>query len=717
MTTPRSLDDFYSPPNDIDRSRLEGTLRELVGLLSARHESARVRTVLPARVHGMSRWYGLAPSDREARLLREELRCWLGPPISGRMTEIQTPTDPLDQVAQDLVPHGVALRVDVLDSWQAEARNNVASLTDIWALAPERGVDQPRPVGRVLRQFYEAVLAADRQLAESALDEIKARALLSATNIRFLRVELLSGLGTPQDLRDDPLLRGITLLARPQAVTERLAAAADALFIESASDPAMANWTDVAKDLEEAWPALVTHREQVSTLSTARCFVLQGILTSEPRGLALNEVVDLFPEDPVLRVVVRSAAPSVPLSRADTALERYHAGDYWASLQVAEAQKPTRSTVSVALAAAVNIGDSAAAVRALMLVDALSAEQREQFLATTVERAFYDQLLARTSAARLPANWLEWLRGEWTDRPDLLTEWAGHWQREGNLDQDAGALAVELLEALNDSRRGRIRNGLPVFIEWLVNDGLPASGVPLAATIFDILLSSEPGRTERQVSLTLLEQALLVGCAVQEYIELIEAVARQLRVLGSRDVSWLAECLDLFMLFSSPDVGRRNALFADASGIATAWLERLESSDIAVLQQVFGDAGISFGVGATASTSQSVAIHPTYDVRSVGIYSLLESASRVAAIRIRAMFPTLHVETSSGHVNSGALGALVRGADVMLVQTSHAKHAATHAINAATVDPSKVVLVNGRGATALVREFLAWIHGAAGATS
>ena len=47
----------------------------------------------------------------------------------------------------------------------------------------------------------------------------------------------------------------------------------------------------------------------------------------------------------------------------------------------------------------------------------------------------------------------------------------------------------------------------------------------------------------------------------------------------------------------------------------------------------------------------------------------------------------------------------------MLVQTSHAKHAATQAITAAALDPDRVVYVNGRGATALVRELLVWVRG------
>jgi hypothetical protein len=629
--------------------------------------------------------------------------------MSTRAYDVRNSADPVDQAALRLVPSGIVVRLDVVDGWQTEARTNVASLTDVWSLTPERGVDQPRPVGRVLRQFYEALLAGDRSLAEAALDESRSRSLLNATNLRFLRVEMVSSLGSPEELRDDPALEGISLLARPPAVTERLAAAANALFVEPVlSDPSPANWRQAGEVLEQTWPALVTHREQVTTEATARCFTVRELLIPEPRVSLLVEIADLFPDDPMLGAT-RPEVQAPQTVRSTDPLALYHDGDYWAALDAAEARAPSRSTASVALATAVNIGDSASAVRALALVDALSVGNREELLASAVEHAFYEQLLSRTSASLVPAGWLDWLSGQWADRPDLLSEWASQWPRtpEG-LDQDGGALAVEFLEAFNDARRARVRNGLPVFIAWLIDGGLPPSGVGLATTLFDIVLSSEPGRTEREVSLALLEEVLLGGCTAQEYLELLDAVSNQLPLLGARDAAWLAQCLDVLQMLSSPDPPHRSALFSEAAGIAMAWIDRLEPSDAALLHYVFADVGIAFVSSPSSDALQSEA---KQDFRSIGIYSLLEGAARTASERIRALFPNAEVRTYSGHVNSDSLAAIVRGADVMLVQTSHAKHAATQAISASSFDPSRLVFVHGRGATALVRALLAWARG------
>jgi hypothetical protein len=128
-----------------------------------------------------------------------------------------------------------------------------------------------------------------------------------------------------------------------------------------------------------------------------------------------------------------------------------------------------------------------------------------------------------------------------------------------------------------------------------------------------------------------------------------------------------------------------------------------------VLKLLFADAGLVLALSERQEEEEAVPI-PTF--RSVGIYTLLESGARVAAGWIRQLFPAVEVRLSSEHVNSASLEAFARSSDVLLVQTSHAKHAATQAIEAAA-DRSRVVLVHGRGASALVRALLAWTRGEA----
>jgi hypothetical protein len=693
---------FFNPPNELSLGTLNGAPGELVTRLIALAERGS-RTLLPSRLGSVTRWYGMAPNSREERMLREEFRSWLGPPLTNAVVTVGNPRDDMDRAALANFDGWRILSADVNDSWQNAARDSVTVLLDVWSLAPERSVDAPRPVGRVLRQFYEALLGTSREDAEAALTELRARALMNATNLRFLRLHMLSELASPQALRDDPQMQGLTLLARPPAVTERLAAAADALVIHPAVDANLA-FEAIGRDLERIWPGLVTERHQVTTASTARCFALVEIAMPSPRGPLLSDVANLFPDDPLLRgVAARWGTPPQPAAVV-TALAHYHRGEYDLALTAAERDTAGRQTVGVALAAAVNLTTGEAASRALALFANLDARDQDHLEQNAVEAVVLEKLRAVTSGSRTPTGWLDWLQGDWADRPDLLEDWAHGWASpcsDGN--EPAGELAVELLGALNDARRGRVRNGLPVFVNALLDVDLTASGVSLAVTLFDILLSSEPGRIERQASLAMLDEILRVGISTKEHDEILNAIDEQLQLLGPRDASWLVQVVDLLALHSSPQVDRREATLALACSTALAWRDRLDVLDAKLLSYLFPEAGFD-ATPSPAERDAPTERRPT----TVGIYSLLESATRQATVWIRAKWPEVEIRTSSDHVNSDALTAMARGVDVFLVQTSHAKHAATQAIEAAIGDRSRLVLVNGRGASSLVRALLQW---------
>jgi hypothetical protein len=698
---PPSIEQFFSPPNTLKVAALIGAPGELVTRLVANVEGGN-RSLLPARIGPVTRWYGVAPDSRQERILREELRAWLGPPISDILT-VSTPRDDMDRRAQTAFAGWGLLVADVDELWQEAARENVTRLLDVWAMTPERATVAPRPVGRVLRQFYEAVLGGVREDAESALTELRARALINATNLRFLRVQMLSELDAPQALRDDDQLQGITLLARPPGVTERLASAAEALIVQpavDAGDPPEA----IGRELERVWPGLVAERHQVTTLASAHCLALAEIVALRPRRPLLSEIAETFLSDPLLEAIARDWGAPVEPSVIVSAVEHYHRGEYDVAVKVAEADPISRSSVSVALAAAVNLSTGEAAARAIALFESLPPGDQQALRQNAVESGFLDRLEALTSESRIPSGWLDWLRGDWSDRPDLLVDWAHGWPSPTvGHDQQHGELAIELLAGLNDHRRGRIRNGLPVFVTALLEDELSAGLVPVAVTVFDIVLSSEPGRLERQAALSLLDEILYVGSALNEYVEILNALDAQLTYLGPRDAAWLIQVVDLLTLHSSPDAARRESSVSLARSTALAWRDRLDRVDAQLLDRIYPDAGFADSPSVEEAQAPDESRPAT-----VGIYSLLESATRQAAVWIRVRWPDVVVRTSSDHVNSDALGALARGVDVLLVQTSHAKHAATQAIEAAVPDRSRLLLVNGRGASAIVRALWDW---------
>ena len=529
---------FYDAPNELDINSLRGEPAELVRALLGRLSGGK-RTLLPARVNNVTRWYGIAASDRDSRLLMEEMLSWLGPPLCDRISVLEKPEDLIDERAVLLTSNGFLLSTRVVVGWEREARENVRSLSDMWTLAPERTLDAPRPVGRVLRHFYQAIAARDRGSASDALEEIRSRGLLSAANRRFLRVELLGRLGTPDELRTDRLLEDISRLRRPPAVTDYLARAAGALYIPPTTENSGRDiWRSIASDIEHAWPGLLTHPSQIRSVHGARCLALTELLAERPRRGVVDFLRSAWVEDALVVGVVtalESASERVPkhIEKPDgvsAVLGHYQCGEFERALDAAEQVGPDPGIATLVLHAALNLGDAVAAARAVGLVDRLPELDRHALLSQAVERVFYTQLVERNEGTQVPSGWVDWLQGEWPDRPDLLSDWCSAWERSvSTAGRAADALAGELLDALYDDRRGRVRNGLPVLVQWLVaDDGLQPSSIPLAVTIVDVMLGSDPGRAERRATLELLGEILLTGCTTEEYRSVVAALRDQL---------------------------------------------------------------------------------------------------------------------------------------------------------------------------------------------
>jgi hypothetical protein len=716
---------FFGSPNELPQPLPSG-MAALVNRLVERLDPAGCRTLLPARVGGATRWYGISSPGLQTRLLLEDLRSWLGSPVAPAATVVMVAADALDAEALKVLPGFTVTRIDVPDDWRSRATQNVTKLLDTWDLAPERSTDVPRPVGRVLRHFYDALLARDRRSAERALQEVQDRSLLSSTNVRFLRVELLASLGTAIELRDDPTLSDITMLARPASVTNHLAVAADQLIVAPAFAAVAPDIAAVAIALEDQWPGLVTHPSQILSASGARCLALVEVAASAPRSSVLTALRTVWGDDPVVAAVLGDGAPMLtreleagaealpahPITVANP-LQLLAEGEYVLAIEAVEAADPDAALVTVAMQAALNLGDAKADARALQLFDRLDEASRERLLGAAVERFFHEQLVARNGSEPVPDGWVEWLEGVGSDRPDLLKSWSAHWGDPGELDSAAAdAIAVGLIDALQGERRARTRNGLPVLLDWILGIGdLQPATVPLAVNAVDVLLGSEPGPVERLAAQELLDALLQQGCSADEYREVVGSVSKHLSDLGPRDAGWVAGCLDLLWLSTSPDQSTRNAVTAASLARVQGWGNRVDPLEHALLVRVFEEAGLALEALPPDLADFDMAQREDRPVQRVGIYSLHEASSRIAAGWIRDEWPGVTITESHDHGNSERLEALVRGCDVVLVQVSRATHAATDAISAVGADPSKVVYVNGRGATSIMRELTSWVRG------
>jgi hypothetical protein len=715
LDTDRLVSRFFTSPNQIDAMRLPDDVAPLVAQLLTRARSDdRPRTVLPARVDSETRWYGVAQTAAEGRQLREEMRSWLGAPITRGVAQVSPNSDDqLDRVALEMAgTHGVALVAHVNPKYLRPAREAMQQLLGLWAISPTRQHSVPRPVGRVLRDFYEAILVRDRGAAEDALDEVRSRGLLTATNARFLLVELLGSLGTPQDLRDDPRLSGISLVRRPPRITETLARAADQLFIGPARSIDRVVIDRIAEELEECWPGLVIHAAQVRSPESARCLAVVESVSESPRPSIVAYLRSAWGNDTVVEQVLRVLTPAGVGSAEPDPFALIAAGDLEAALALCETLPVTRANVGIAVFAAHELGLIDGAVRALRLVDRLPANELKLLLSQAVQVIRVDALRELVVEATTAGDWLAWLRapgGPTAGRLDLLNDWALTVPMDSTIltPRYVDEVLIELIDALNDSRRPVVRDALPVLLASLTRDGgLRPEAVRLAIEVADVVLSSGAGKVERALALDIMDAAFECGCTPEEYRHLLEAVGSHFEEVGPRSISFVADAVSLVLDASAQDRSARERFVARGFAAASRALDRLDPEDALVLRQVFRAVGSAMPEAPGTAETLTPRDH---SIRVVGIYSLEESAARRAAGWIAEIVDGVDVRLSHDHVNSDRLASTVRSSQVMLVQTSKATHAATNAISAAALGHTPIVHVNGRGASALLREFVRWL--------
>ena len=714
------INTFYEEPNEVDISLLPTELREPLQVLHDRFTEG-LRTLIPAIVEGQMSWYGIARSAGDARLLAEEMASWLGPPLGEEPSVVVEANDELDKKALSLSENGILLRTRVSPGWEGQARNNVRGLIDIWLLTPDRARDKPRTLGQILRNFYEAIAEQDRDSATDALDEIRAGGMLSTTNMSFLKVELLGELGTPEELRDDPTLAGISQLRCPPTVSDYLARAADELFIRpGAENSNRKDCRSLAKRIRTTWPNIIAHPSQVRSVHGARCLALSELLDTKPRQGVIDHLLSEWSsEDALVSRIVDSLQETLgPTSEPTTnpvgmaAITHYNLhGEFELLLNAAEKiDQPDIGVVSLVMYAAFNLADTDSAARAVAMVDRLTSADREELLGRAVEKSLHAQLLDRNKGTQIPNGWRDWLKGDWPDQPTLLKEWSKDWTIESiTAGEEADLFEYDLLDALNNGTRERVRNGLPIFVLWLTHDDhTGAAAIPLATTILEIMLDFDAGSGERSTALDLLKYILQIGCSSKEYCTIADALSRQLKSIGRDDIDWLRDVLDFQICYAVPDTKRRSELFAQSSALLQRWIADLNHTDAFLLQKIFKMAGSSLKLlPVDAAPLEYKQRKKTF--RTVGIHTLDPVNAHRCRDWIKDEWKNVKIYLSHDKANNKKLQGFIRKSDVILMQTSRAKHPATTAIEQGT-KPSRLVRVKGRSASSIYRGLTDWLE-------
>ncbi|OIJ62868.1 hypothetical protein WN71_037085 [Streptomyces mangrovisoli] len=593
---------------------------------------------------------------------------------------------------------------------------------------PPSEFDAPRTTVEVLDDLGHAIAARDRAVALACLRELEATADLDQSNLAFLRLRLFAGLEDWKAVLGDRDLDHVLAMRRPLSVTQviqqavyaRWFARHDAAGEEDELLAAVAELPAAFRPLFSGTPTTSRAQAVVEFLIAVDANADEGTLsrlldeagTIEP-GLPahLRNVLHLhreqtlqptaLPEPPV--PLEQSGVPSEsPLERATGMMAR---GELQAAIDLVLTLEPGLHAAYLLLTCARDLQSPQQAALALEyisthhlrgLIDGAGARLRddlswlEQFTQDGPHldwRTWLDALDGDQGGAALATG--PEVTDTWTSLSSgALTVWLQDASDEvlGKLGEIGGQFMAAHRDIFTEDGAAELSERV---LAGLALSGKNSAGVRVQTqALLDYLLSANP--------------ASAVFASALEWIELIVSAN-----ISAVTTTWAIDILQTATATSAAATSpAAAAFFYKITNTVRPFKTALDPTDLEAIKLVAGELGLRAPEDLLAESVQDADPGAPYrhlQGSKVVLYSLTESATTRAAQVLRILVPKIDVETSAEHDGSSKLAAQAANADVFVVVTASAKHAATDFITAKR-GTRPVVLVNSRGSSAILRE-------------
>jgi hypothetical protein len=554
-----------------------------------------------------------------------------------------------------------------------------------------------------LRDFRLALLHQDAESAEQAWRGLRQYGLLSAENLRFLEVEKLARLERWRDLRRLPYLTELLRARRPRAVNEAL--------LE------MLWWTEVAELAVNRSPAEIYAQANLGARYGAVLDTRK--IPDTPAGRAVSAVVALAigdmarfqlvvaaasrptEHDRLNQLAALAAPPPAPVGTDIRSL--YEDGQYGAVVR-AFLDTPDPRAADLAVIAVLERADTehADAVRSVVeqqLAEGLVRQSRHlrqnlQELSDLIDNGCrsWDEWGARIGRDEPWEHAAEVLRTQYAEWGELPLMSAAKMT----------ALADNVFSAWLGVNREQIVAGLDLLCRAAASAVASAFGAGFAETVLLVLAEQQNlSAPVRESYLHLLGHLLDSGQEQRGYTELLAQAGEMWRKLAAPvAVNWGIGIVDILLDTPCPDPDSRIALVTEIVGRSCGFGQRLNSRQRSELQALAADIGLP--PAEDEGDTDDDPVWKRLDGKVVGIYSLLPRTADTLRARLTGLCEPASVEGNADTVATAALRGLARRADYLIVDTWHAAHAATEAIDAVRTR-DRQILPQGRGITGFVQ--------------
>ena len=703
--------------------------------------------------NGLTDWYCCARNARQGRALREQLRAFVGPSYTDFQGQraVLDKTDPIElAIAKVFEPHVFRLRVSK-EEHRNMVRNRIFTMRSLRDRSTGRGGEQIKPIGRLLRDLEMALFARNEQNAWRIHEQLRARGRLSSRNLLFLQVIVLAAFKHWQQILTLPQYPSLMNVRRPLRVSNALLKANYEVHFapfEKTNDAAgcVASFTDRRQSFGTLFGAI----GKAHDASVLKALILSAVASGQPTNELKKQYFDEGFDDASwiesiceLAVEQKSAQPeeqasqTATLSTLDQAKLACEKNDFISAMPLLLKCPPSVQVLRQILACAFELNDLDSTSQAIEFVDAASQEIRDDALAMRSASQWYETLCKETGLgqqesdadaehiAALPANWHQWLERlndstDWPEAIEILQSGMASWDVV-TYRQDAASrqlLADCLTASRSQASEATLRLAMPHLLSGFIPDGRSIREFKELYLSFALLLSldDEIG-TDDLTALATLTEAILesdpaAGTEKNEFADLMEMLETAwARIESSRHLDWTLTILDLLIAFNvsnrTPVDGFINAMV----GSFRKWNGRVRLDQWDFLQQLFEELGQSELLTDIQPAESQEAQSDEFDAQSlagkwIAIYTLTERIGRQAQQMIQKRFEGVKVHLLHVKASTDRLVQLAQSADIFIVNTWDAKHAATGAIKQNRGKEKMTLMPESKSAGSLFRSLI-----------
>ncbi|WP_328376859.1 protein DpdD [Streptomyces sp. NBC_00440] len=596
--------------------------------------------------------YVIAREPGERAKTAELIRAFAGPTYIAYDEQVGIqpawldPDDPIEQAIRDFAGDRTTFRLET--GRTLEHRRNLAGALELMqrteARRPPRMWRVAKPIGRLLAEF-DASLSAGAEAASSVVfDHLAAAGGVTAANLASLRIKRLDRLGRSEAILQLPELPDAIRQDPPLPVKEAIL---NAVFAALEEPLAVGDLSAARARLEEQGrfvPALLD--------ADARKLGTQAVTVLLMAATVLEDL-------PALRRLVDAVQSGARIGELPSLI--------WEDAQRFLAES-----------------DDAAEPRVV-------AEPVPQIAGSDASEAFATIDSWPTFLAAVAAGSSE---GQSAVEERSWTAWSPPAAHDAAL---AG-----FLDGLENQAAEEAWRAVGAFID-AVGYAAPA-GLTAHAFIRNAVAFDRFGPGDLAVLQALAEIALRAGPSAETYAELLDEIgAYRSRWVSPERASIALDFVDRLFLVACPDAEARSKLAYDLLEPLWRHQGRLNEADLAFAKRLSRELGVDFPwqdrAGSDSERELSLSDLPPMRVL---LYSLDEAVLVRCAEEIKQFAPAVDAAMASDHVGSAQLRQKARSADLVVIATRCAKHAATGFITQHT-RTKYIHYADGSGSASMLR--------------